>query len=348
MSSLDATPFLSPAPAPAPAAADLPSSMRAQGLRHAARMIRRASGGRRSMRGASVAVRETAAQEIEERQVDWAYSSPVVALDAAWNSAFVFAASVALFLTRHDSLRLPLRVWVIGYALQCLLHVFCVFAEFRRRRRRRIALQDGREDYYEESSTVIRHLESVNTMFSFMWWILGFYWICIGGHALEQDSPTLYWLCIAFLVLDLFFVIFCVALASVIAAAVCCCLPCIIAILYILADRGGASKEEIDNLPKYTFHRSDSEKKMNEETEAPCGGIIKGCGTDCAVERTLTAEDAECCICLCAYEDGIELRELPCNHHFHCSCVDKWLHINSTCPLCKYDISKRYNRDGEV
>ncbi|KAL2902509.1 hypothetical protein RDABS01_027591 [Bienertia sinuspersici] len=342
MTSLDSTPFLSPPP-------DLPTTMRAQGLRHAARMIRRATGGsRRHMRVPSMTVRETAAQEIEERQVDWAYSPPVVALDAAWNSAFVFAASAVLYLTWSDSLRIPLRVWVVGYALQCLLHVVCVGVEFRRRRRRRIALLGGREDYFEDSSTMIKHLESANTMFSFMWWILGFYWICVGGYALQQDSPILYWLCIAFLVLDLFFVIFCVALASVVAAAVCCCLPCIIAILYVLTDRqGGASKEDIDLLRKYTFCRSDSEEKINEENERPCGGTMKECGTDSPVERTLTAEDAECCICLTVYEDGTELRELPCCHHFHCSCVDKWLYINSTCPLCKYDISKR-NCDGEV
>ncbi|CAO2819954.1 unnamed protein product [Amaranthus hypochondriacus] len=344
MSSLDTTPFLSPSSG----TSDLPSTMRAQGLRHAARMIRRASSGRRSMRGASVAVRETAAQELEERQIDWAYSSPVVVLDAAWNSAFVFAACVALILTWDDSPRLPLRFWVMGYALQCLLHVLCVFVEFRRRRRVRIALENGRLDYFEDSSIMVKHLESANTMFSFIWWILGFYWICVGGQALQHDSPTLYWLCIAFLVLDLFFVIFCVALASVIAAAVCCCLPCIIAILYVLADRRGASKEDIDNLAKYTFHRSDSLEKTNEEAEEPCGGIMKECGTDSPTERALSAEDAECCICLSIYQDGVELRELPCGHHFHCSCVDKWLHINSTCPLCKFDINNRFSRDGEA
>lgn len=194
----------------------------------------------------------------------------------------------------------------------------------------------------------MRHLESANTMFSFVWWIIGFYWILIGWRALQQDSPTLYWLCIAFLVLDLFFVMFCVALASVIAAAVCCCLPCIIAILYVLADRGGASQEEIELLPKYTFHWIGSEEKISEEAPGPFGGIMKECGTNSPIERSLTAEDAECCICLSSYEDGIELRELPCGHHFHCACVDKWLYINSTCPLCKYDISKRQRRDEEV
>lgn len=295
-----------------------------------------------------MAVRETAAQEIEDRQVDWAFSLPVVAIDVAWNSSFVVAAGASLFLSRADCLHLPLRLWATGYALQCVVHVLCVAVEFRRRRRRfPVGVVDGGGGFQDSSST-IRHLESANTMFSFIWWMIGFYWICMGGRALQQDSPILYWLCIVFLVLDLFFVMFCVTLASVIAAAVCCCLPCIIAILYVLADRGGASKEDIELLPKYKFCRIDGGQKVSEDTPGPCEGIMTECEADNPVSRRVTAEDAECCICLCAYDDGVELRELHCGHHFHLSCVDKWLYINSTCPLCKFDISKHDSRDVEV
>ncbi|KAJ2248467.1 hypothetical protein GGI13_004648 [Coemansia sp. RSA 455] len=46
-------------------------------------------------------------------------------------------------------------------------------------------------------------------------------------------------------------------------------------------------------------------------------------------------EDRMCAICLSSYEDGEILRLLPCKHHMHQSCVDEWLHINRTCPLCK-------------
>lgn len=44
-------------------------------------------------------------------------------------------------------------------------------------------------------------------------------------------------LCIIFLGFDVFFVVFCVALACIIGIAVCCCLPCIIALLYAVADQ---------------------------------------------------------------------------------------------------------------
>lgn len=42
-------------------------------------------------------------------------------------------------------------------------------------------------------------------------------------------------LAVVFLAFDVFFAIFCVALACVIGIALCCCLPCIIAILYAVA-----------------------------------------------------------------------------------------------------------------
>lgn len=90
-----------------------------------------------------MAVRETAAEHLEERQSDWAYSKPVVIVDVLWNVFFVIVALVVLYLSRNEAPPSPLRLWIGGYAVQCVMHVVCVSLEYRRRCRRRQAAEDG-------------------------------------------------------------------------------------------------------------------------------------------------------------------------------------------------------------
>jgi len=51
----------------------------------------------------------------------------------------------------------------------------------------------------------------------------------------------------------------------------------------------------------------------------------------------LDEESAMCAICLDPYENGQEVRKLPCSelHHFHAACIDQWLISNRNFPLCK-------------
>ncbi|KAL8208045.1 hypothetical protein R6Q57_007457 [Mikania cordata] len=345
----------------------------APSLRGAARFLRRASS-RRMLREPSMRVRESAAEQIEERQTDWAYSRPIVILDLIWNLAFIMISIAVLIRSRKEDPDTPLRLWIAGYACQCLLHMICVRLEYKQRYQQRSSDNGGslrvevsngsldsnsgseRMDYAdlaaassqndEDDTSVAKHLESANTMFSFIWWIVGFYWVSSGGQYLTQKAPQLYWLCITFLAFDVFFVVICVAVACVVGIAVCCCLPCIIAILYAVADQEGATKDDIERLPKYKFKRIEDFEKQNGVIQKGYGGIMVECDTDAPVEHALSEEDAECCICLCAYDDGTELRELPCCHHFHTTCIEKWLYINATCPLCKFNILKNGNQSG--
>ncbi|KAK4483451.1 hypothetical protein RD792_010638 [Penstemon davidsonii] len=385
-------------------------------LRGAARFLRHASSRTRGMREPSVRVRESATEQIEERQSDWAYSKPIVILDLIWNLAFVIVSISVLIMSHKEKPLLPLRLWIVGYALQCVLHMVCVCAEYRKRYLQRNLegservqsrysqnysslssddmesgdyVSEGRQSDDETRNKILvekivndddivlfslgsvaKHLESANTMFSFIWWIIGFYWVSAGGQSLISDSPQLYWLCITFLAFDVFFVVICVLVACIIGIAVCCCLPCIIAILYAVADQEGATNEDIERLTRYKFRKIGDFEKQNGEIQESFGGIMTECDTDSPTEHVLPLEDAvrpiapfvsltslntsnylciglqECCICICAYEDGAELRELPCRHHFHSACIDKWLRINATCPLCKFNILKNGNQSG--
>ena len=59
-------------------------------------------------------VRETVAEQLEERQSDWVYSRPVVFLEIIWNLAVVVVASAVLILSRNENPNMPVRVWVVG------------------------------------------------------------------------------------------------------------------------------------------------------------------------------------------------------------------------------------------
>ncbi|OIW13160.1 hypothetical protein TanjilG_07766 [Lupinus angustifolius] len=43
-----------------------------------------------------------------------------------------------------------------------------------------------------------------------------------------------------------------------------------------------------------------------------------------------------CTICLADYKDSEWLRFLPdCGHYFHKDCIDIWLRVNMSCPVCR-------------
>ncbi|KAH0717433.1 hypothetical protein KY285_013464 [Solanum tuberosum] len=47
-------------------------------------------------------------------------------------------------------------------------------------------------------------------------------------------------------------------------------------------------------------------------------------------------EGIDCSICLSNFEIGEEAKKMHCKHHFHSICIDKWLGINGSCPICRY------------
>jgi E3 ubiquitin-protein ligase RNF38/44 len=75
----------------------------------------------------------------------------------------------------------------------------------------------------------------------------------------------------------------------------------------------GLSKADIDQLPSYRHN--------------------VGCWRKSVHDQTL------CVVCMCDFENRQLLRILPCSHEFHAKCVDKWLRMNRTCPLCRADVT---------
>ncbi|KAK7395330.1 hypothetical protein VNO78_15881 [Psophocarpus tetragonolobus] len=63
-------------------------------------------------------------------------------------------------------------------------------------------------------------------------------------------------------------------------------------------------------------------------------------------EREAHAKEigGECPVCLSAFVDGEEVRQLSaCKHSFHAFCIDLWLSNHSNCPICRATIPAAAN-----
>lgn len=106
-----------------------------------------------------------------------------------------------------------------------------------------------------------------------------------------------------------------------------------------IAHSNGASQSDINRLPVYHIPKSASTTfysnkegsglsvEMNEATNT----------TQQAAESNFKTEilKSQCVICLEKFKAGDSVRILGCFHRFHCECVDKWLSLQATCPICK-------------
>ncbi|XP_048849977.1 RING finger protein 215 [Brienomyrus brachyistius] len=57
-------------------------------------------------------------------------------------------------------------------------------------------------------------------------------------------------------------------------------------------------------------------------------------------------ETEDCAVCLEQFHNNQCLRVLPCLHEFHRDCVDTWLLLQHTCPLCKRSILGNFCKDS--
>ena len=78
----------------------------------------------------------------------------------------------------------------------------------------------------------------------------------------------------------------------------------------------GASQSQIDALPTRRY----------EPPRPGTSGGDSGSTADC------------CAICLSTFEQGEELRSMPCAHAFHKDCVDQWLNGSKKCPVCRAEL----------
>jgi len=161
-------------------------------------------------------------------------------------------------------------------------------------------------------------LQRVMNMFWCVWFLIGMVWT-FKSESCNKIVPPLYILSLTIIIINLFLIGICV---------VCClCAFVCFGFFYMLnpetfgQPNRGAPKKLIDKL----------------ETKKYQKGLLDDA-------------DAKCAICLSNYEEGDDLRFLPCkpiNHHYHRDCVDEWLQMNKTCPFCKRSIDAEDKDDTD-
>ncbi|CAG9313354.1 unnamed protein product [Blepharisma stoltei] len=52
-----------------------------------------------------------------------------------------------------------------------------------------------------------------------------------------------------------------------------------------------------------------------------------------------TIAKSVCPICQDNYREEDKIRQMPCKHDFHDSCLSTWLRMHNTCPICRFQLS---------
>ncbi|XP_061337632.1 E3 ubiquitin-protein ligase At4g11680-like isoform X2 [Gastrolobium bilobum] len=225
----------------------------------------------------------------------------------------------------------PMRIWIAGYDIGCALNLLLLYGRYRQiylTQRDALNLSDMEQQRNNEETRTSHLMNKCRTsleLFFAIWFVMGNVWIFDSRFGSFHQAPKLHVLCITLLAWNAI----CYSFPFLLFLLLCCCVPLISSLLgynmnMAFSDRG-ASDDQISQLPNWRHKEA--------HTKLELGNDSKGS------EKSIN-EDSECCICLAKYKDKEEVRQLPCSHMFHLKCVDQWLKIMSSCPLCKQGLER--------
>ncbi|CAN6479714.1 unnamed protein product [Victoria cruziana] len=225
----------------------------------------------------------------------------------------------------------PLRTWAFGYNVGSILSLPLLLWRYKHPNMNQ---ESNLDDFDVEQQRVteqhwvcyfMNKLRTVLELFFAVWFVIGNIWVFDPRLSSFRRSPKLQRLCIALLIWNAVSY----SLPFVLFVLLCCCVPLISNNLgynmNMACTQRGATEEQISRLPKWTYRA----------VPVNLDGSQGYTSTKSSKSNQVKDDESECCICLAKYKDKEDVRELPCSHMFHLKCVDQWLRIISSCPLCK-------------
>jgi len=219
---------------------------------------------------------------------------------------------------------LSLRVWILGDAIVKTTQLILLWCPLL------LAVS------HASRANMIRALRFKRTasfavdVFAVVWVVQGTnYFFASPDDEKTCNAPHLFRLGQAMYALSMFFMTLPVLLCLLFVPLACCCFPCFVRFLLAIRVTDppivGATARDLELLPSKAFDPNTFQ--ISEDDKVP-----------------------QCAICLSSYVPGEMLRELPCDsrHHFHQACVDDWLKLNATCPVCRSRVVPRPSENEEV
>ncbi|KAJ3670732.1 hypothetical protein LUZ60_008158 [Juncus effusus] len=222
--------------------------------------------------------------------------------------------TLVMAISQHERPSWPLRIWVSTYNIGNLLSLPLLYWRHQYANSYTVDMeQQGRTGEPRSSSYLLSRSRSFLELFFATWFVMGNVWMFDSRLGTFNQAPKLHALCVGLLAWNA--VLY--SLPFLLFLLLCCFVPFVSYVLgcnmFSASVDKAASDEQLSELPHWRYKGLDITGR-NEE------------------------EHTECCICLTKYEESDEMRQLPCSHMFHLSCVDRWLRIISSCPLCKQEL----------
>lgn len=102
----------------------------------------------------------------------------------------------------------------------------------------------------------------------------------------------------------------------------------------------GASADVIDSYPVEVVRGAGGNDENNQDFKESVGSGKTAC-SESSSSHEATTDLGTCGICLEDYTEGELKKTLSCPsrpHSFHKDCIDKWLKLDASCPMCKNSV----------